>query len=179
MKLSTRSRYAVRLLLDLARHQGHGPVQIGDISRRQEISVKYLEQLIRPLKKAKLVSSVRGPKGGHLLSAAPEEITLGQVVRLLEGQSELVVCDPDPDICDRSDDCQVRLVWQTASRAMYEKLDAVSIADLLVGIGEAGSEPACPAGEPVPSGRAKQAGAGSSSPRRHKGRKDGKRRPTR
>lgn len=179
MKLSTRSRYAVRLLLDLARHQDQGPVQIGDISKRQEISVKYLEQLIRPLKKASLVSSVRGPKGGHLLSVAPEKITLGQVVRLLEGQAELVVCGPEPDSCDRSDDCQVRLAWQTASRAMYEKLDSVSIADLLVGIGEAGGEPVCQAGEPAPSGRAKQAGAGSSSSRRHTGRKDGKKRPTR
>ena len=68
MKLSTRSRYGTRILVDLARHKDQGPVQIGEISKRQDISVKYLEQLIRPLKQANLVTSVRGPKGGHLLA---------------------------------------------------------------------------------------------------------------
>jgi Rrf2 family protein len=87
MKLSTRSRYGTRILVDLARNKDKGPIQIGEISKRQDISVKYLEQLIRPLKKAKLVTSVRGPKGGHLLAENPENISLGQVVRLFEGQS--------------------------------------------------------------------------------------------
>jgi Rrf2 family protein len=68
--------------VDLARHYDQNPVQIGEISKRQDISVKYLEQLIRPLKQAKLVTSVRGPKGGHLLAKKPEKITLGQIVRL-------------------------------------------------------------------------------------------------
>ena len=85
MKLSTRSRYGARILVDLARHNDQGPVQIGEISKRQDISVKYLEQLIRPLKQASMVNSVRGPKGGHMLAKKPEEITLGQIVRLFEG----------------------------------------------------------------------------------------------
>ena len=133
MKLSTRSRYGARILVDLARHTGQGPVQIGEISKRQDISVKYLEQLIRPLKQASMVTSVRGPKGGHLLAKKPEEISLGQIVRLFEGQSELVECISNPEQCNMSDDCQVRLAWKDATRVLYEKLDNTSIADLLDG----------------------------------------------
>jgi Rrf2 family protein len=131
MKLSTRSRYGTRILLDLARHHDQGPVQIGEISKRQDISVKYLEQLIRPLKQAHLVTSVRGPKGGHLLAKKPEDITLGQIVRLFEGQSELVECISHPEKCSMAEDCQVRLAWQDATRVLYEKLDSTTIADLV------------------------------------------------
>jgi Rrf2 family protein len=133
MKLSTRSRYGARILVDLARHKGQGPVQIGSISKRQDISVKYLEQLIRPLKKAKLVKSVRGPKGGHMLAEKPENISLGQVVRLFEGQSDLVECVSFPEKCPMSDDCQVRLAWRDATEVLYEKLDSTSICDLMNG----------------------------------------------
>ncbi len=133
MKLSTRSRYGARILVDLARHNGQGPVQIGEISKRQDISVKYLEQLIRPLKQASMVTSVRGPKGGHLLAKKPEEITLGQIVRLFEGQSELVECISHPEKCSMSDDCQVRLAWKDATRVLYEKLDSTTISDLMKG----------------------------------------------
>jgi len=131
MKLSTRSRYGTRILVDLARHHDQGPVQIGEISKRQDISVKYLEQLIRPLKQAHLVTSVRGPKGGHVLAKNPEDITLGQIVRLFEGQSELVECISHPEKCSMAEDCQVRLAWQDATRALYEKLDSTTIADLV------------------------------------------------
>src|SRR5210317_1265256 len=131
MKLSTRSRYGARILVDLARNSNQGPVQIGTISKRQDISVKYLEQLIRPLKQAKMVDSVRGPKGGHLLAKKPEDITLGQIVRLFEGQSELVECISSPEKCSMSDDCQVRLAWKEATTVLYEKLDSTTIADLM------------------------------------------------
>ena len=133
MKLSTRSRYGARILVDLARNRDQGPVQIGEISKRQDISVKYLEQLIRPLKKAKLVSSVRGPKGGHLLAEKPENISLGQIVRLFEGQSDLVECVSFPEKCPMSDDCQVRVAWREATEVLYEKLDATTISDLMNG----------------------------------------------
>ncbi len=133
MKLSTRSRYGTRILVDLARHKDQGPVQIGEISKRQDNSVKYLEQLIRPLKQANLVTSVRGPKGGHLLAENPENISLGQVVRLFEGQTDLVECVSFPDKCPMSDDCQVRLAWQDATEVLYEKLDATTISDLMNG----------------------------------------------
>jgi len=131
MKLSTRSRYGARILVDLARYSNQGPVQIGEISKRQDISVKYLEQLIRPLKQAKMVNSVRGPKGGHLLALKPEDISLGQIVRLFEGQSELVECISNPEKCSMSDDCQVRLAWGDATRVLYERLDSTTIADLM------------------------------------------------
>ena len=133
MKLSTRSRYGARILVDLARHNNQGPVQIGEISKRQDISVKYLEQLIRPLKQASMVNSVRGPKGGHMLAKKPEDISLGQIVRLFEGQTELVECISNPEFCNMSDDCQVRLAWKEATRVLYEKLDSTTIADLLDG----------------------------------------------
>jgi len=131
MKLSTRSRYGARILVDLARHNDQGPIQIGEISKRQDISVKYLEQLIRPLKQASMVTSVRGPKGGHLLAKNPKNITLGQIVRLFEGQTELVECISNPEQCNMSDDCQVRLAWKEATRVLYEKLDSTTIADLM------------------------------------------------
>jgi len=131
MKLSTRSRYGTRILVDLARHNDQGPIQIGEISKRQDISVKYLEQLIRPLKQASMVTSVRGPKGGHMLAKEPEDITLGQIVRLFEGQTELVECISNPEQCNMSDDCQVRLAWKEATRVLYEKLDSTTISDLI------------------------------------------------
>ena len=131
MKLSTRSRYGARILVDLALNSGQGPVQMGEISKRQDISVKYLEQLIRPLKQAKMVTSVRGPKGGHLLAMKPENITLGQIVRLFEGQSELVECISNPEKCSMSHDCQVRLAWKDATKVLYENLDNTTIADLM------------------------------------------------
>jgi Rrf2 family protein len=131
MKLSTRSRYGARILVDLARNRTQGPVRIGEISKRQDSSVKYLEQLIRPLKKANLVTSIRGPKGGHLLAEKPENISLGQVVRLFEGQSDLVKCVSSPEKCAISDDCQVRLAWRDATKVLYEKLDSTNISDLM------------------------------------------------
>ena len=131
MKVSTKSRYGMRLLIDLANNASKSPVPVGEISKRQNISVKYLEQLIRPLKKAGFVTSVRGAKGGHLLAKKPEKIKLGQVVRLFELQSDLVDCISFPEKCSMSDDCRVRLVWQEATQVLYKKLDATTIADLL------------------------------------------------
>jgi len=131
MKLTKKTRYGTRLLLDLAQHQDEGAVQMRDISIRQNISVKYLEQIIRPLKKAKFVKSFRGPKGGHMLAKKPEEITLGDITRLFEDQSELVDCISEPEMCPKSDDCVVRLGWQKATIALYKELDSISIANLL------------------------------------------------
>ncbi|MEJ2156474.1 MAG: Rrf2 family transcriptional regulator [Desulfobacteraceae bacterium] len=139
MKLSTRSRYGTRIVLELARHYGGSPTQVSEIARVQQIPVKYLEQLIRTLKQADLITSVRGSKGGHHLNEKPERITVGQIVRLFEGQTDLVGCVSAPDTCQRAEDCRVREVWIEATEAMYEKLDAITIADLLC--------------EPVPPGK--------------------------
>ena len=127
MKLSTRSRYGTRMMLDLAQHYNEGPVRIGHIARRQDISVKYLEQLVIPLKKADLIQSVRGPKGGHLLAKPPMEISIGQIVEVLEGGMELSVCVGDADACDKSEACLIRATWEEATSAMNHKLNSVSL----------------------------------------------------
>ena len=131
MKLSTRSRYGTRIVLELALRQNDGPIRVGEISNSQQISVKYLEQLIRPLKQAEIITSVRGAKGGHLLTKKPNEITLGQIVRLFEGQSDLVECIRTPENCPMAVDCRVRLAWKEATQALYRSLDSITIADLM------------------------------------------------
>ena len=131
MKLSTRSRYGTRLMLDLAQHYREGPLQLGDIAKRQEVSVKYLEQIIIPLKKARYIESVRGRKGGHILTKPPEEITVGEIVALLEDSSCLVACDKDDTVCERADTCPTRLLWKEASEAMFGRLKDVTLADLV------------------------------------------------
>ena len=131
MKLSTRSRYGTRLMLDMARHYREGPLQLGDIAKRQEVSVKYLEQIIIPLKKARYIESVRGRKGGHILSKPPEEITVGEIVTLLEASFGLVECTKDATVCERADTCPTRLLWKEAYEAMFDRLEAVTLADLV------------------------------------------------
>lgn len=140
MKLSTRSRYGTRLLLDMAQHYDQGPIQLGDIAKRQEISVKYLEQIIIPLKKAHYVSSVRGPKGGHFLAKPPEEITLGEIVALLEDGTSLLECSEHAEVCQRAAACPTRLIWKEAAQAMFDKLFAITLADLAKRADEAHEE---------------------------------------
>jgi Rrf2 family iron-sulfur cluster assembly transcriptional regulator len=131
MKFSTKSRYGTRLMLDMAEHYKQGPVQLGDIAKRQDISVKYLEQIIIPLKKEHYVRSVRGPKGGHVLAKAPEEITVGEIVALLEQGDSLTECSDNPEVCDRAPRCPTRYVWKEAARAMFARLSAITLADLM------------------------------------------------
>ncbi len=140
MKLSTRSRYGTRMLLDMAQHYNQGPVQLGDIAKRQNISLKYLEQIIIPLKKAHYVESVRGPKGGHMLAKPPEFITVGEIVALLEEGCSLVECTEHAEVCERSQDCPTRLIWRDAAQAMFDKLKAITLADLLT-TSQAGKKP--------------------------------------
>ena len=131
MKLSTKSRYGTRMILDLAQHYGQGAIQLGEIANRQKISLKYLEQIVRPLKKAGFVKSYRGAKGGHILNKPPDEVTVGEVVALLEGGKTIVNCDTNPEDCDRVDSCVTRYIWMEAATAMYERLAAITFADLL------------------------------------------------
>ena len=115
----------------MAEHGHKGPVQMGDIARRQAISVKYLEQLIIPLKKANYIKSVRGPKGGHMLAESPENITLGAIVDVLEGGIDLCDCIEHPESCNKFKRCLTRPVWKRATRAMYDELNAITLADML------------------------------------------------
>ena len=131
MRLSTRSRYGTRMMIELAEHYEDGPVQIGEIAARQGISVKYLEQLIIPLKKAGYVKSVRGRKGGHMLAKPPDEINVGEIVALLEGGINLSECVDKPEICDRSATCLTRGIWETATDAMSRELNAITLSDMI------------------------------------------------
>jgi Rrf2 family iron-sulfur cluster assembly transcriptional regulator len=131
MKLSSRSRYGTRMMVDLAQHYNEGPVPIGEIARRQDISLKYLEQLLIPLKKANFIKSARGAKGGHMLSQSPEEITIGQIVEVLEGGIDISDCLEDAGACQRSSDCLTRGIWESATRVMYEKLNSITLSDVV------------------------------------------------
>ena len=136
MKLTTRSRYGTRMILDMALHGKDGPVRIKDIAERQGVSVKYLEKLVRELKQAGFVRSRRGPRGGHELAMPLEAVTVGDIVRTLEGELSLVECDADPGrTYPRLADCLTREVWAEASRAMHKALDAISLADLVARAG--------------------------------------------
>lgn len=114
MKLSTKTRYGTRILIELALKKDQGAIQVSKIASSQKIPVKYLEQLLRKLKFAGLVKSVRGPKGGHLLVEPPNAITLGRIVKLFEGQTDLVECVSSPEKCDMSTECLVRQAWPMA-----------------------------------------------------------------
>jgi Rrf2 family protein len=118
-------------MLDMAEHYLKGPVHLGSIAQRQGISVKYLEQIIIPLKKAGLVKSVRGPKGGHVLAKPPEEITVGEIVALLEEGDSLVACSENTTVCERAPKCPTRLIWKDAAQAMFDRLRTVTLADLV------------------------------------------------
>jgi Rrf2 family iron-sulfur cluster assembly transcriptional regulator len=141
MKLSTRSRYGTRLMLDLAEHYLKGPIHLNTIALQQGISVKYLEQIIIPLKKAKYIQSVRGPKGGHILAKPPSEISIGEIVALLEEGASLAECSYNPKVCERSSTCSTRPLWQEAAQAMFDKLNSITLADVLKTAKPGPSEP--------------------------------------
>jgi len=131
MKMSTRGRYSTRLMLELAMHFGQGPVLLKDISKSQDISLKYLGQLIIPLKIAGLIKSTRGSHGGYFLSRSPDKISLSEVVTAVEGPIAFSECVDSPDICYRSKTCVAREVWEKASRQFNETLDSITLADML------------------------------------------------
>lgn len=131
MKLSTRGRYGLRALLDLALHQGEGLVLLKDIARRQEFSLPYLEHLIAPLIAAGLVGSTRGARGGVLLLKPPTEVKLSEVVQLLEGSIAPVDCVNNPALCHRSTFCVTRDIWVEMKEAMSQVLDSMTLQDLV------------------------------------------------
>lgn len=131
MKLSTRGRYGLRALLDLAVHQGEGMVLLKDIARREELSLPYLERVITPLIAAGLVKSTRGARGGILLVKQPAEVKLTEVVQLLEGSIAPVDCVNDPRVCSRSAFCVTRDIWIQIKDAMTQVLDSTTLQDLV------------------------------------------------
>ncbi len=131
MKLSTRSRYGTRVLLDLAMNNGKDPVPLKEIARRQKISLLYLEHIIAPLIAAGLVKSSRGKHGGIKLARPSQEIKLGEVLRLLEGSIAPVDCINDPEVCERSGICATRDVWVELKKAMDGVLENKTLSDLV------------------------------------------------
>ena len=135
MRLTTKSRYGLRMVLDLALYADGGPVPLSDIAHRQNISIKYLEKLIRQLRAGGLVNSQRGVYGGHTLAKQPEFITVGDIVRLLENCAALTECAENQDktcgVCNRAGDCLSQWVWIEASKALFERLDKINIAQLM------------------------------------------------
>ncbi len=133
LRFSTKTRYGVRAILDIAYNGGRAGVQVKDVSRRQAISPRYLEQIFHRLKKAGIVQSKRGPAGGYLLARKPEDLTVGEIVRITEGPIEPVLClNPDKSgrSCDRIDNCVTRPIWKEAGQRLRDYLDSVTIQDL-------------------------------------------------
>ncbi len=132
MKISTKGRYAVRVMLDLAVHNTGEYIKVKNIAERQEISEKYLEQIIAVLNKAGYVRSVRGAQGGYRLAKDPSEYTVGMILRLTEGDLAPVACLATQDNeCDRCDTCETLSVWKQLQEAINNVVDNVTIADLL------------------------------------------------
>lgn len=131
MKLSTRGRYGTRLMIELAKNYGDGPMSMSEISNKQGIPVKYLEQLIIPLKKEGLIKSVRGPKGGHMLARDPRKINLWELLSALETSMTFVDCVNDKKLCDEAGDCLIRPVWGKAYQAMMSLFQETSLHDIV------------------------------------------------
>jgi Rrf2 family protein len=132
MKISTKGRYALRLMIDLATNNTGVPISLKDVARRQGISEKYLEQITAVLNKAGYVKSVRGAQGGYLLRRDPKEYTVGMILRLTEGSLAPVTCVEDEDyVCDRADGCVTVIVWKKINDAINEVVDGITLQDLL------------------------------------------------
>jgi len=131
MKLTTRTRYGTRALLELAMHKGEGPVFLKDIARRQQISLPYLERLIAPLIAGGVLRSTKGPRGGVSLARKPGDIKLTEITRLLEGPAAPVECVDNPDVCHRSGYCAARDVWSRLKEAMEGVLGSTTLEDLV------------------------------------------------
>ena len=131
MKISTKGRYALRLMLDIALTSSGQPVPLRDVAERQDISDKYLEQIVTQLSRAGLVRSVRGAGGGYLLTRAPEEYTVGEILRVLEGSLATVVCAEEGCTCDRIDQCVTVEVWTKIRQAVNPVVDGMTLGDLV------------------------------------------------
>ena len=131
MKISTKGRYALRLMLDLAIHQADGPVSLKTISTRQGVTVKYLEQNVPSLSRAGYLKSFRGVGGGYQLAKSPEEYRIGDILRAAETSLAPTACITGAQSCDRCDECLTRPFWLGLDQAIAQYVDSVTLADLL------------------------------------------------
>ena len=139
MKISTKGRYGLRTLMDISVHQTRGPVNLSDIAERQGISAKYLWQIVNLLKTAGFVRGTRGPKGGYILIRDPADITMLDVLQVLEGPISLVECVDDADFCERMENCVAHGVWEEVSQAIRAALRKITLAEILRRHATAGS----------------------------------------
>lgn len=132
MRISTKGRYALRLLLDLAEHKDEGYIALKDIAERQNISKKYLEQIVPILNKSDILKTNRGYQGGYKLAKDPSQYTVGMILRVTEGSLAPVPCvEQDPIECDRCDDCLTLPLWKGLNKVVNEYLDGITLQDLL------------------------------------------------
>ncbi len=132
MKLSTRTRYGLRALVEIARHDGDNPLKIKNIAKNQDISIKYLEQLVAVLKAGGFIRSIRGAKGGYLLAKSAETIKIGDVFNTFEGRLNITTeCTEDEMSCPRAADCVTREVWMQVQQAVDDVLNSITLADLV------------------------------------------------
>lgn len=134
MKISTKGRYALRMMLDIAEHSDQGNVTLTDIAQRQDISVKYLEQIVSMLIRAGLLKSKRGAKGGYMLTRRPSEYTVGDILRITEGNLAPVEClENGANECPRSQTCPTLRFWTGLYRTVNEYLDSTTLSDIMAG----------------------------------------------
>jgi Rrf2 family protein len=131
MKISSRFRYGLRLLVDLAEHYGKGPLLLKDIAKCEKISKKYLEQIVISLRTAGLIGATRGSKGGYYLIKAPSKIKVVDVYRILEGPFTLVECLDNPSICNMINTCPTRDIWADIGKAVEKTLHKLTLASLV------------------------------------------------
>jgi Rrf2 family protein len=132
MKISTRGRYALRFMIDLAQHDNGEYTALKDISQRQDISIKYLEQITSLLSKFGLLQSVRGPQGGYKLARLPAQYTVGQILRITEGNLAPVTClEADPNNCPRKEFCPTLFLWEGLEKTVNNYLDGITLEDLI------------------------------------------------
>lgn len=134
MKLSTRGRYGLKAMFDLALNYGDGPISLTSIAERQAISVNYLEQLISPLRKAGLVESVRGAQGGYMLAKGPTEITVGVILTTLEGPlapTDCVVMDTEEDVCDHSRYCVTKVIYEKIYESITSVVNSITLQHMI------------------------------------------------
>lgn len=132
MKISTKGRYALRMLIDLAEHENEGFIALKDIAQRQNVSKKYLEQIIPVLNKTDFLRTNRGFQGGYKLARSPEKYTVGEILRLTEGTLAPVSClEYEPNECERSAECVTLPVWQGLYSVITEYLDGITLQDIL------------------------------------------------
>jgi len=131
MKISTKIRYGTRAILELASRYGEGPIDLKEIAKKESIPLKYLEQVIIPLRTAGLVKSMRGSKGGYALAKPPSEICLNDVIEILDGQVQLIECLRNPKGCSKSSFCVTRDIWKQASDAVHQIFSSITFEEMV------------------------------------------------